>query len=95
MDADAIKVFLTGLWQQAQWHLLGIGALSLVLLVVFRRPGKAFVVLLLGVYVIGTTHFLSFRESMGFTLETALGVVVLLGLAVMALLYYFIFIRTG
>ena len=90
---DTIRVFLTGYWQQMQLYLLGIGSLSLVLLVVFRRPGKAFAALLLGGYVTGTTHFMSIHKSMGFTLETALGVVIILGLALLALLYYLIFIR--
>ena len=63
-------------------------------MLVLRRRGRAFAILLLGVYVTMTAYFLSVRESMNYTLETSLGAVVIFGLALMAVLYYFVFIRS-
>ena len=91
---DALKSFLEGYWAQAQWYLLGVGLLSVVTMLFLRRPGKAFAILLLGVYITLTLYFLSVHEGMGFSLETALGTVVVAGLALVALLYYFLFIRS-
>ena len=91
---DALRGFLAGYWAHAQWYLLGVGVLSVVTMVLLRRPGKAFAILLLGVYITMTLYFLSVHEGMGFSLETALGTVVVGGLALMALLYYFLFIRS-
>lgn len=91
---DAVKSFLAGYWAYAQWYLLAIAAVSLVTMLVLRRRGRAFAILLLGVYVTMTAYFLSVREDMGYSLWTSLGIVVVLGLAVMVVLYYFVFIRT-
>ena len=91
---DAVKGFLEGYWAHAQWYLLGVGSLSVVTMVLLRRPGTAFAILLLGVYVTMTLYFLSVHERMGFSLDTCLAVVVLSGLALVALLYYFLFIRS-
>ena len=91
---DAVKSFLTGYWAYAQWYLLAMAAVSLVTMLILRRRGRAFAILLLGVYVTMTAYFLSVREDMGYTLWSSLGIVVVLGLAVMVVLYYFVFIRT-
>ncbi|HUW56519.1 MAG TPA: hypothetical protein VMZ92_07780 [Planctomycetota bacterium] len=90
----AIKDFFTGYWHFADWYLIGIVVVYLVALLILRRPGKAFTVLLTGLYVTMTAYFLSVRERLSFSQETALGMVVVLGLALAAVVYYFMFIRT-
>ncbi len=91
---DAVKSFLAGYWAYAQWYLLAMAAVSLVTMLILRRRGRAFAILLLGVYVTMTAYFLSVREDMGYTLWSSLGIVVVLGLALMVVLYYFVFIRS-
>jgi len=90
---DAIKQFFIGFWEYCRWYLVGIGVAYLILLIPFRQPGKAMGLLLLGLYVTLTAYFLSIYREMGFELEAALGVVILFGLALAALLYYAFFIR--
>ena len=91
---SALKDFFTGYWHYADWYLIGIVVVYVVMVVAFRRPGKAFGILLAGLYVTMTAYFLSARERLGFSPETALGMVVVFGLALVAVVYYFVFIRT-
>ena len=91
---DGIKSFLAGYWDYARWYLVALGVLYLLMALVWRRPGKAFGLLLMGTYVTMVGYFLSVREELGFALETWLAIVILAGLVLGALLYYFVFIRT-
>jgi hypothetical protein len=91
---DAIQAFLTEYWNVMQWYLIGAAALTLVTWLLLRRPGKAFALLLLVVYVTLAAHFLNVREGLGFTPVTALAVLIVSGLAVGVILYFFVFVRT-
>ena len=91
---DGIKSFLADYWACARYYLIALGVFYLLMALVWRRPGKAFGVLLMGTYVTMAGYFLSVREEMGFAPETSLAVVIVAGLALGALFYYFVFIRT-
>ena len=90
---EEIKQFLVGYWDHCQWWLVGIGVVYLILLIPFRQSRKAMTVLLLGIYLTMTAYFLSVREEMGLDPDLSLGVVIGVGLALGALLYYFFVIR--
>jgi hypothetical protein len=91
---DAIEDFLIGYWDYAQWFLAAAAVVSLGAWIVLRRPGKAFAILMLVVYFTLAARFLAVRDSLGFTPETALAILITSGLAVAVLMYYFVFIRT-
>ena len=92
---EAIKDFFVGYWDYCQWYCIGIAAAWLIVLGPFRQPGKAWGLLLLGLYVTLTAYFLSVRyRQMGFELEMALGLVIVFGLALAGFFYYAYFIRS-
>ncbi len=92
--ADAVG-YLAGYWGVMKWALLVIGVIFLIIAVPLRRPGKAFAVLLLGVYATGAWYFMTIYDSrLEMTIETAIAVVVVAGLVVLGIFYYFVFIRT-
>ena len=90
---ESIKRFLIDYWEYCQWYLIGLAAVSLILLFPFRQRGKAAGLLLLGLYVTMSVYFLSVYRDLGFTDTTSLGVVIVFGLALGATFYYFFFIR--
>jgi len=91
---EALKSFFVNYWAYARWYLIALGVFYLLMALVGRRPGKAFAMLILGIYVTMAAYFLSVREELGFALETSLGMVIIGGLALGALFYYFLFIRS-
>jgi hypothetical protein len=91
---DMLKDFLLGYWDHTQWYLITAAAVTLIIWLVLRRPGQAFVLLLLVTYVTLAGHFMNVRESLGFPLDTALAILIASGLSVGILLYFFVFIRT-
>jgi len=91
---DVIKTFLLGYWDHTQWYLVAAAALTLVIWLILRRPGKAFALLLLVVYVTLAAHFMDVREDLGLSPDTALAVIIASGLAVALVLYFFVFVRT-
>ena len=90
---EAIKNFFVDYWHFCQWYLVGIGVAYLILLGAFRQPGKAMGVLVLGLYLTMTAFFWSRREGWGVTEEAAIGIVIVTGLGIAALMYYAYFIR--
>lgn len=90
---EGLKEFLKDYWDFARWYLLALGLLYLVMTLWFRRGGRATALLLIGVYVTITAYFLKVRESLGFSPEMALAVVIVSGLVFLAIVYYFVFIR--
>ena len=87
--------FLEGYWGFSMWALIVIAVAFLVIAIPMRRPGKAFAVLLLGIYATMAWYFMTIYEQMGYQIETAVGVVILAGLVIGATFYYLAFIRTG
>ena len=90
--AEAVK-FLAGYWEFSQWAAIVVGAMFLLMLWPLRRPGKAFAILLLGLYVTMALYFMKVYSELGFGFATAFGVVIFAGLAVLTLLYFFVFVR--
>ncbi len=86
--------FLAGYWEFAKWALLVIGVVFLVLAIPMRRPGKAIGLALLGVYASAAWYFMMVHDRFGYDLEMAIAAVIVVGLAVLAAFYYFVFIRT-
>jgi len=93
---EAIRSFFVNYWAFSQWYLIGIGVVYLVILLPFRQPGKAGAFLVVGLYITLTAYFLttSAYKDMGLDKEWALGVVIVLGLALCGLMYYAYFIRS-
>ena len=98
MDPDNTTVQIDHLaeyWELAKWALLVLGVVVLFLAVPMRRPGKAFGVLLLGLYATAAWYFMTAYEHFGYDVELATALVILVGLLVLAIFYYLVFIRTG
>ena len=93
--AQAIGSFFEGYWDFSMWALIVIAVAVLAIAIPMRRPGKAFAVLLLGVYATMAWYFMTAYEEMGFEIETAVGAVIVVGLVIGATFYYLVFIRTG
>ena len=91
---DKLETFMLGYWDGYKYYVIALAVIFLVTAFISRRPMKACTILLMGVYVTLAIHFLSVRESMGYTLDWALGIVIGFGLVLGALFYYLIFIRT-
>jgi CHASE2 domain-containing sensor protein len=87
--------FFEGYWNFSMWALIVIAVVFVLMTWPMRRPGKAFAVLLLGVYATMAWYFLTIYEQVGFDIEYAVGLVILAGLVIGATFYYFVFIRTG
>ena len=82
-------------WDLARWALLVIGLAFLILAIPMRRPGKAFGVLLLGVYATAAWFFMTRSDEFGLGAETAIALVVVVGLVVLGIFYYVVLIRSG
>jgi hypothetical protein len=82
-------------WELAKWALLVIGVVVIVIAAPMRRPGKAFGVLLLGLYATVVWYFMTSYQHFGYDVEVAVGLVVLVGLFVLGVFYYLVFIRTS
>jgi hypothetical protein len=98
MDPDNLTVqvdHLAAYWELAKWALLVIGVVVLVLALPMRRPGKAFGVLVLGLYATAAWYFMTTYEQFGYEVELAMALVILVGLLVLAIFYYLVFIRTA
>ena len=86
--------FLAGYWEFAQWALIATGVIFLILAIPMRRPGKAFGVVLLGLYATSAWYFMTVYDAYGYDFEMAVAAVIVIGLVVLAAFYYFVFIRT-
>jgi hypothetical protein len=91
--ASECTKLLAGYWEFSQWAAIVVGAIFLLMLWPLRRPGKAFAILLLGLYVTGALYFMKVYGELGFGFATAFGVVIFAGLVVMTVLYFFVFVR--
>ena len=87
--------FWEGYWKFAEWYLIALAAVFLIAALFMRRPGAGFGILLFGVYVTLSWYFMTVYDTLGYSQEWALGIVIGSGLALGALFYYFIFVRTG
>ena len=87
--------FWQSYWDFAEWYLIAVGVIFLVMLILLRRPGQAFGVLVLGGYATLSWHFMHVYDHLGYSQEWALGIVIGGGLALGSAFYYFIFVRTG
>lgn len=86
--------FLAGYWAFAQWALIVIGVVVLLLAVAMRQPGRAFAVLILGIYATAAWYYMTIYEDLGVDLEWAIAGVIAVGLVVVGTFYYFVFIKT-
>ncbi|HUV38515.1 MAG TPA: hypothetical protein VMY39_02830, partial [Planctomycetota bacterium] len=90
---ETLRSFFTGYWEMCRYYLVAIGVLYLIILIPFRQPGKALAALVVGLYATLSVYFLSVYRQLGFEQEWALGVVIVIGLALCGLFYYAFFIR--
>ena len=90
----AARAFLAGYWAFAEWLLICLGVIVVLLVFPLRRPGKAFAVLLVGVYVTIAWYFLRESPRLNIRIPVALGCVICTGLVVLTVLYCLLFIRS-
>jgi hypothetical protein len=97
-DNETTSEFMTHAteyWEFAKWAFLILFAVVLMLIWPLRRPGKAFGVLLLGLYGTFAWFFMSNYEHFALDVSVAIGITVVVGVVVLSTFYYFVFIRTS